>query len=1553
MFRRALTLVVMLTACISLTAQSHKLPTTDGTNSWTGVNTYVPGNLKLGSNSQVCSGSQVMNGFTNTFTPLCQVGSGGVASVNTLSGALTLAAGTNIGLVSSGNTITISSTATNGVTNVNSITGAVTIAAGANITVTPSGNTLTIAGTGGGVSSVNTLTGAVVFAAGSNITLTPSGNTVTIASTGGAGGTGVTSLNGSTGALNITAGTNITVTPSGSNISIAATGTAAGVSSVNSLTGAVVLAAGANVTLTPSGNTVTIASTGGGGSGSLNTLPNDTLTNTAGNAAQDMFNFMTGTGYTNQNAVNAAAAHNGVATLLPSALSVPTGTGSFTNSSNVKVNDLANLAASLRSLTEFGAQCNTRQIVVSVPLSSTTATISGDFFKAWDVGSTLTLVGTVGGIPTAFETVIVAQISPSGGNSATAQLTTAAPVAFSFTNGVLGHDDTAAIASGQAAMAAPAGTNGYAGTTTLQIPGSTCLTHAIAYTGFSLSGVNQQSSILAGFPGETILAFPDTSTGSSGQGDNVHLHDFTARVDNRIDATLPWQIINDSGTTSKAALYQPTGILTAGSSNPGAPGWFQGSGYNLSGAINGVGAINSGSPTLMTVPAGVTLPTAAQKIVFPYLTTVLTTTVSSVNTGTRVVTLAASYTGVTGTQIEWFAGTSPQNLAGAITSGSCPASITLSNPIAPAPGFEANVAPAGLIQIDAEQFTYSGKANAAFPGQSFLTITACGQNGTSRANHSIGATVVPLNPFKPTTPWPVTPTINAGFTTPLLAAYYPAWNVGNGFMESPVANGATGRFGVGSFSNSVINNITVQQYPTSDAFNHTAGIYLVNLPYSTSFKDLVMTAYFPLAEGVPAFNSGAGWAAAQPTADGSRWEGIRLNGCDDMSIVASNQNTYKDFNMYSQCESSLGTTIGANTAWYISYGWNDQTGGILSAVDVSTFTNMYAEPETGVQYGLYPIYEMDGFNNLWDDMHMGGGGENIVGGTNQHWRGGNFNNTTFFPTIDYGSGNSSDYTTLLNIDSSPISNIYGTSGLIEFGNNSNWIASTGPFGNGAFGPAAIGLSNTRQPIPSQTNETFNLGNLNPTFVSSNGGFIPASEFNSSFSYESNPFPVPWHYDGSLLPDGTTAGGAVGCLLSGTPTNNCFSFRFNQGAIYVGPGQRIAAGKYTMYIASKSTGAASQYTLSLGACSPGNVGSYTVPVGSSYTIFSTQVDFTGNGTCGGGIGLGFGFGNAADTLSVAYVDFAPVAQKPTDFNVNILNQVLLNGNAGTAGQCLVSGGTGAVDVWGTCGSGGGGSGITGLSGDVLATGTGTVAASVKAIGGGAFFSTFTGLLQNTAGVVSQASSVSVAGFGQFGTRVLSAVNTVVSSATPVFDLSLGDTQFISLTTNVGTSTIINPPPIGYTQHVRFIICQDATGGRTFTYPVSFQGTTPVTLTAGSCTSEFFNVTNTQVYADNYNSQFSTSSASPSVAGAAYRGYFAIAAGVNPTVVVNTTAVGAQSVVLMENDQSIGAAMSPTVTCNTTPLQPSIASKVVGTSFTASIAGTVTTNPICVAYTVVNP
>ena len=1006
---------------------------------------------------------------------------------------------------------------------------------------------------------------------------------------------------------------------------------------------------------------------GGGGGGGLGTLQNDLVGNKADNSgAIDLLNFFSSSTFTEQQAINAAYTSVGVATLMPKAIPVP-----FTNFNDASVVDLEHPAARAHSATEWGAQCNTRPVQISFTSGSNIVTITNGFFTTADIGKDLPAVGLVGGLQTAWEPKVTAMGSGSGPGYATAVMDTNAPFnQAAVTYEQLGFDDTAGLTTAFAKALA----DGYA----LQFPSSSCLSHNITYNGISFYGLSARNSQWGGFPGENILTAPDPSTGSLAPGNGVHIHDIVADVDMRINATQPWQIINAAGTTAKTAVYQPTGILSGVANNPLGAGWMQGSGPNFSGAYNGVANVAASSAVICTTSSKV--PAVGNTIVFPYLSSVFTTTVASTagscGTGTARTLTAAMPSGSTNAQAEWFAGTSVQTLGGSYSGTGCPATMTLTNPITPSPNGESNVAPFGLVQVDGEQFTYFGATGPATPSTYFLAITGCAQNGTSRSAHSSGATIVPLNPFKPATPWPVTPTVNTGFTTPLLAAYYPAWNVGNGFFEAPVANGATGTFGVDSFANATINNIVINSYPSNISANNTTPFYFVSLPYSTRFHDIVVQGtYFGPEEGLPAFNSGAGWAAAQPTADGSSWEGIRISACNVMNMIAGNQNTYKDFNVYSQCQTPAGATLGANTSWYFTAGWNDQTGTPLSFVSKSHLINMYTENEFGTQYGSMPILEADCIDCLWDDQHMGSGGAYLVGGSGQHWRGGNFNQQYNFPLIDYGVGNGSENTNKLG--EGFIGNVYGTNQLIEYGQNASWVGqinqpngtATGPYGpNGLFG---------REPIPNQTAETFNYGNTTVPFVSSDGGIITANEFNSVLtSYEAQAFQVPPYSDATSF-----SGWSVGCNV-GTVGVGCLSYKFNQDGVYVGPGERIAAGKNTMYIQSKSTGTASSYQLQLGVGTPDNVGNYTIPVTSSYTWTKVKnIDFTGLGGGGAGIALGFANASSADTITVGAVAFVPVWQEPAVNNLDVFNQLIdSTGSAGTTGYVWSSQGSGSPNHW---------------------------------------------------------------------------------------------------------------------------------------------------------------------------------------------------------------------------------------------------------------------------------
>jgi hypothetical protein len=1003
---------------------------------------------------------------------------------------------------------------------------------------------------------------------------------------------------------------------------------------------------------------------GGVGTG-LNTLVNDLVSNTPTNSgAQDLYDFVaTGpTVYNPQAAVNAAAANNGAVVLQPGVGRTP-----FTNTGNFRVQDnRTDVPATARGATEFGAVCDAREIYGTLSVGSTTVTLTGGALTSADIGKILVAVGSVSGTPTAFETAIA---SITDGLHAVA--TTAAPFSQATAHEMtLGHDDSAAIAQGMTAVGAGG---------TLVFPAGYCMTHTQSLKGQSPIGLGINSQIV-GFPGEDIFQAPDPSQGPGYSQGAAHIHDLTFLLDSRIDATLPWQIVNDGGTTAKAALYRPVAQKTGVSSNPLAPGWFQGSGANLSGAFNGVASITALS-AVMCVPNAETPPAVGQTVVFPYPASVFTSTVSSTAgscpAGSSARTLAAALpSGTTNGQAEWMAGTSPQNLATAITSGTCPATITLANNIGPVPGYESNVAPFGLIQIDGEQFSYFGKTTASNPTPAnTLYGVQCAQNGTARASHSTAATVVPLNQFKPAYPWPVTPTVNSGDTTPSgTASFFPGWNVGNAAFAFPVVTGiSSGTGSTGAWSaNAKIENLSFYQWPNEingeawGEVNHTAMMYFVSPSYASVFSNLyTLYLFYGIAMGPPSIEN-HNYGTAQPTGDGTHWDGITIYAANPVIIPLGNQNTFANFNVYSQEGTTAGVGIGADTCYYFTQEWDDQGGNVFELMSLDHFKNMYCEPEGGAHAVQMPEWEMDTYNSEIEDQHMGGGGEYYIGGNQQHWIGGNFNNAISTPAINWGTQNTAEF--VANLGSEPKGNNYGANSLINFGWGSKFSGTTSQRFSSPSGPyGGLQMGNAREAIPSQTADTFFTGNLTQPYVSMEGGFITPEEFNASFAFESQAMSVGWTYDTtSPITNAFTA-----CNVGNNPaTIYCATGQFNQESLPIGPGQRLVPGKYMLYVSMKDAATATNtetMTIYSGCASYSQT--YTIPITNAWPaslsqFFSVPVDLTslaGSSNCS--LGVRFQGATTADQIQVGFFDFAPVAES---LNAQTINATTLNLPAGSTG-----------------------------------------------------------------------------------------------------------------------------------------------------------------------------------------------------------------------------------------------------------------------------------------------
>jgi hypothetical protein len=96
----------------------------------------------------------------------------------------------------------------------------------------------------------------------------------------------------------------------------------------------------------------------------------------------------------------------------------------------------------------------------------------------------------------------------------------------------------------------------------------------------------------------------------------------------------------------------------------------------------------------------------------------------------------------------------------------------------------------------------------------------------------------------------------------------------------------------------------------------------------------------------------------------------------------------------------------------------------------------------------------------------------------------------------------------------------------------------------------------------------------------------------------------------------------------------------------------------------------------------------------------------------------------------------------------------------------------------------------------------------------------------------------------GSGWATSVNVVTFTATPTFDASLGNTQKITLTDNVTSSTLSNATA-GET--INFIICQDATGSRTFVWPTNVLGGMTIGATLSKCSAQNFIFDGTNAYA----------------------------------------------------------------------------------------------------------
>lgn len=100
------------------------------------------------------------------------------------------------------------------------------------------------------------------------------------------------------------------------------------------------------------------------------------------------------------------------------------------------------------------------------------------------------------------------------------------------------------------------------------------------------------------------------------------------------------------------------------------------------------------------------------------------------------------------------------------------------------------------------------------------------------------------------------------------------------------------------------------------------------------------------------------------------------------------------------------------------------------------------------------------------------------------------------------------------------------------------------------------------------------------------------------------------------------------------------------------------------------------------------------------------------------------------------------------------------------------------------------------------------------------------------------------YGIAAPGLVTSFNTMGFSATPTFDFSKGGTEKITLSANVTSSTIANATA---GQRITFMVCQNATGGFTFTWPTNVKGASAMGTTANTCSTQTFVFDGSNAYA----------------------------------------------------------------------------------------------------------
>jgi hypothetical protein len=879
----------------------------------------------------------------------------------------------------------------------------------------------------------------------------------------------------------------------------------------------------------------------------------------------------------------------------------------------------------------YGVACDGKGLNLNFTYESNQVFVGSDLTSPGDIGKTFYIAQRTGysyaDIQESFEPTIVAI------NNGTQMATLSANVPFGFSGWVaVGTDNTANL---QAALDAA----GYLFPLTIPT-GCGMLTNTLAWNNSqSIIGQQMANSGFIGHPFSDILQQPDASGQGAANAAGIRLENLSFSLNTDVDASIGGTDYGSNGVpVTVPPVYRP--LMTSGPSvnNPLAPGW-------VTGGKNGVASVTANSAVICVPTALGYVPTPTQTIIFPYFPTVVVASVVN-NTG---VGCSAGFTGSTISpampnnssytlaQSEWFTGTAFQSTTTTIpTTITYPLTLTLTLATNPIPGWESNIADHGVVKVCGIDAEYMGINNYGSPYEIVL------RNGPTTTAGCSGTTVIaPMSPCPARNligsssdqPYPVTPTLNSGDSTPSGATVFPAWCGGAAAISFPSNNADV--FVQTGLVRSTLTNIQVAPEAGNPLLENSGiALYFAGNNTGYSFTNSGFSSeYIPfgIAEG-PASAGQHGVAAVGPTSAGINWNNCQIRAWFPIMLVNAQEGKIDRCDTYTELFSPYdGSTIGPGTGLYLGYTLDEQTGGVVTNTSQISVEDWNAEPETnGANFQITPptaVIDCTTCNFKQDSFE---GAFSVFGGSNNTFYGSTQINV---PAINYGTNNHFENISSLNVRY--ILNTWGAGGDNNQFYNWGFLSSCSAqiAGVGVNQNCGVGYS---QQYNGRTMEAQTGGDFVTPWENSLGGQIQPGEIYG--------MTVPYTVDSTE----STWGSYASCEVGSAAYCPVDHFDGIEGYLYVGQHNRIAPRNYQMGANLRMATASNNVTISISVFDSGsgtcanpadNIGDLTFTVGTTWTPVFIPVNFATRAGCI--VQIEWGPGSATDTLEIGAVDFIPV------------------------------------------------------------------------------------------------------------------------------------------------------------------------------------------------------------------------------------------------------------------------------------------------------------------------